>query len=582
VAGTITGTVRVATTAQPLGSIVIDAYDTTGTLRGSATSDQSGTYILALPAGNYRLLAWDAGRFIYATAFDGHAESFETTPLTAVGSNDTVRRDFSLVVGGTMSGTVVRSNGRGASGAAVEVYNLSGTRRAFTTADSEGRYSMLVAPGEYKVIAYDPAGEYSFSFYPGVRTFAEADRLGVAPAATTAIDFRLDIASRLSGVVVDLSTGLPLGGIIVYAYTPAGLQVTSTPTNANGTFFLSVPAGDYRVVAADPARRYANGFYGLGRAFETSPIVTVKAGASQADVQLGLLRGATVSGRVRDSGGLPLANVTAVAYNTDGTAHALTTTKADGAFELFVAPGAYKLGVFDGNLVYAAAFFGGSRDFVSSNAFALASGQSVGGMDFTLQRGGRVSGTVRENGQPRAGITVAAYDAAGVFSGSGVTAADGTFAFVVPPGQYRFVAFDGSLVHAPAYDGGAATFESTVPRLIAAGSSGIVDFALQRGVAIRGTVLTTSGSPISGVSVFAVDGAGNRVSGSTADDGSFAHAVPPGSYKLVAVDPGHRYAVTYWDGVATLGAARWVNVAEPLPAIAFWLDPVLRRRGVRS
>ena len=157
-AGTITGTVRSAATSQPLGSIVVDAYDPAGTLRGSGTTDQSGTYILALPAGSYRVLAWDR-LGVWATMFDGNAESFDTTPLTVIGENDVTRRDFALVGGGTVAGSVVRANGSPAAGAVVEVYNLSGTRRAFASTNSQGNYSIVLPPGQYKLIAYDPNGE---------------------------------------------------------------------------------------------------------------------------------------------------------------------------------------------------------------------------------------------------------------------------------------------------------------------------------------------------------------------------------------------------------------------------------------
>ena len=581
-AGTITGTVRSAATSQPLGSIVVDAYDTAGTLRGSGTTDQSGTYILALPAGSYRVLAWDR-LGVWATMFGGNAESFDTTPVTVIGENDVTRRDFALVGGGTVAGSVVRANGSPAAGAVVEVYNLSGTRRAFASTNSQGNYSIVLPPGQYKLIAYDPNGEYSFSFHPGVRTFAEASPVAVATAALSAVDFRLEIAARVSGTVVDLASGLPLGAISVYAYTPSGVQVTTTTTGANGMFSLAVPAGDYRIVAADPSRRYATGFYGLGRSFETSPVIALKSGTSQGDVHLGLMRAATIAGRVTDSSGVPLSNVTAAAYNLDGTLHASAVTAADGSYELLVAPGTLKLLVFDANLVYATAFFGGARDFTSANALALAAGQALRELDFRLSPGGRITGTVRANGSPRAGITVAAYDAAGFLTGSATTRAEGTFAFVLPAGDYRIIAFDPAKVYVTAYDGGAVTFETTVPRAVSAGSSGTVDFDLRRGILVHGQVTNAAGQPVE-VNVYAVDAAGNRVAGALSTGGAFAIVVAPGGYKFMAVDPQGRYRVTYFENASTLGAARWVNVTEgmPIPPIVFQLETSMRRRAVRS
>lgn len=538
---------------------------------------------MVVPAGGYRVLAYDPGG-VYATAFDANADSFESSPLTPVGE-EAIRRDFRLVRGGTAAGTVVRSDGTTGQGFVVEAYNLSGTRRAFTATEAQGRYSLVLPPGEYKLIAYDPGGDYAFAFHPGVRTFGQASPVPVRAGVAVTADFRLDLAARVSGTVVDLSTGLPIAGITVYAYTPAGAQVTATVTAANGMFQLSLPPGDYRFAAADPARRYAVGFYGLGRAFETSVTVSIKAGSVLANVQLGLMRAATISGQVRDAAtGAPIVNVVAAAYNLDGTLHASALTGAAGAYELLVAPGAYKLLVFDPHLVYATGFPGGARHFASSGSLGVAAGQALRQFDFTLRRGARVTGTVREGAQPRGGITVGAYDAAGVLMASTNSGDDGAHAQVVPPGEYRLVAFDPTLRYAPAYDGDAASFDQTIPRLLPAGGAAVVDLAVRRGIRVQGSVLGPSGEPVSGVEAFAVDAAGNRVAGAaTRADGTFSLAALPAAYKFVAVDPYRRYAVSYYDQATSLGAARWVTVADgaPVQPIVFRLEPSSKRRGVR-
>jgi large repetitive protein len=557
-AGTVTGTIRTADTQLPLASKVVAAYDTTGTLRASGTSDPTGTYILSLPAGSYRLLAYDNDG-VYATMFDANADSFETTPLTNVGANDSVRRDFSLIRGGSITGIVQQFTGAALRGAVVEAYNLSGTRRGFTTTDTSGRYSIVLPPGQYKLVAYEPTGEAAFAFYQNARTFVEAQAIPVSTSGVvSAIDFLLQRAGRISGRVIDQATGLPLSGIDVQVYTSTGLPVTSMKTNSTGAYQFSLPAGSYRLAAGDPGRTYGPGYLGGGKTFEASPAITLGAGGSQANVDFALVRGATIAGRVLDLVGAAVANVTVAAYNLDGTLHAETRTNAAGEYELLVQPGAYKLVVFDAQLVYATAFFSGARDFASTGAIGVAGGQKAGGFNFVIRRGGRISGTVREGATPRAGITVAAYDGTGLLVASTITAADGSYAMVLAPGDYRLIAFDNTLRYAPIFD---------ETRTVAAAASVTADLTLRRGITVSGDVVDSSGNPVSGMDVFALDAAGNRVVGTKAVNGTFSLVVVPGTYRIVAGQQGAD--VTVVEGVTP-------------PRLRLTVEPPSKRRGVRS
>jgi len=561
-AGTVTGTVRAA---EPR-DIVVAAYDIAGTLRGSATADATGLYVLTLPAGSYRLLAYD-NTGSYATMFDGNAESFETTPLTVVGAaNDTVRRDFSLLLGGAVTGLVTSASGAPRPDAVVEAYNLSGTRRGFTSTGANGSYSLVLPPGEYKIVAYDANPNFAFSFYRDVRTFAAATPVRVNASQTTSgVTMRIELAARVTGTVIEGATGLPLAGIAVYAYSPSGELVEDTTTDAGGAFRFALPPGDYRFVAADPNRTFAAGFFGSARAFETSTIVSLATGAQQSNVQLALARGATIAGTVRDLGGIAAPGTTVAAYNLDGTLHASAAANPDGTYSLLVAPGAYKLVAFDPELRFATRFFTSARDFASATSIGIATGQALHGFDFALERGGRVTGTARESGTPRAGITVAAYDLTGALAASTRTAADGTYALVVAAGDYRLVAFDAALGFAPAYDREAGSFEATIPRTIAANAVVAVDFAIRRGQVVSGEVVDANGNPISGVDVFAIDGAGNRVAGAVSVEGAFRIAVPAAStLRFLAIDPAGRYARAEQSGTHF--------VLEPAP---------LRRRAAR-
>ncbi|MEK6374716.1 MAG: carboxypeptidase regulatory-like domain-containing protein [Acidobacteriota bacterium] len=564
-AAAVTGTVSSAAAGFPLSGMVVAAYDPAGMLRGTASTDGTGLYVLALAPGEYRLLAYDPAG-VYATSFDANAESFETSPVRTISASG-AQISFALVKGGKVTGGVRSANGTAIPGAVVEAYNLSGTRRGFAIANNSGDYSLVLPPGDYKLVAYHLAGYFAPAFHLAARSFAEATPVRVTEAAAAAVTLVLDVAAQVSGTAIDAATQQPLASMLVYAFTPAGAQVSVTTTDATGHFRFSLPGGDYRFVAADASRAYATAYYDGSRSFERSSIIVVTAGERRDDLRIALTPGARISGRVNAP------NFIVTAYNLDGTLHATTTSDAAGRYTLVVAPGEYRIAASDPSLTYAALFYGGMADFRFAQTLSVTG--DVAGIDVTLPRGGRVSGTVRNsNSQVLSGITVAAYDASGALASAAITGADGRYALVVAPGTYRLLAFDPQLAYVTSYAGGAASYETTGPLAIEADAMITADLTMRRGVRVSGTVKTDKGRLLTGVEIFALDALGNRTAGATSNDGAFTIVVPPGTYRFVAVDPYRRYAP------AEPSAAVDIVEGQTPPAIALTLTAVSRRRAV--
>jgi hypothetical protein len=577
-AAIVSGTVSSADPRRPLGGMVVAAYDAAGTLRGTATTDATGLYVLSLPAGSYRVLAYDpAGT--YATSFDGGAESYETSPVRVLGATDNVRIDFTLVQGGVVTGIVQEPSGALRANAIVAAYNLSGTLRGTTLTNAQGAYAIVLPPGQYKLVAYDEGGAFAATFYRGAGDFVSATPVSVTAARTTsAIDIRLRAAARVFGSVVDSNTSLPVGELLVFAYTENGVLVAQTTTDANGAFRFSLAGGRYRFVAADPARRYANAFYAGQRSFAAAEVVTLVASASTT-LRLVATRGGIVAGRVTGDGGAALAGITVVAYNPDGSAQAETTTDAQGRYELTVAPGDVRVAAFDRTLTYATRFHLASNTFFGADAVSVATGQRVSGYDFALERAARRTGTVTDaaTGQRLPGIAVAAYDESGVLVASAATGDDGRYVLVVPSGTYRILAFDAELRYSTRYDAGAPSYDQTTPRNVAAAAEVTADFALARGIRVNGTVRNPSGDPLTGIEVFALDAAGDRVAAGTSRDGQFAIVLPAGSYHFRAVDPTGRHAAARFDN----GRVLTIAAGQTAPTLSFTLTPHSRRRSAR-
>ena len=535
-----------------------------------ATSDAAGAYTLAnLPAGSYRVLAYDnAGE--YATSFYTNAESFDVTPVISLEVTSQVTADFVLPVGAILSGAVTTNAGPLA-GAIVEAYNLSGTRRGTATTNASGQYSIVLPTGEYKIFVYDPNGFWAGEFGGNVRAFADAGVVRMNAPSGLTLPFALDQAARASGRVVDADTAAPLAGKTVYLYTAPGSLVTTATTATDGSFGFNVGPGSYRFVAGDPSHVYAPVFYAASRSFANSDVVTLAAGEQRPNLTLAAQRGAIISGRIIGAGGLVVA-----AYNLDGTAHTSTAASATGEYSLVVAPGEYKVAVFDPSASYATQFYPQTTSFVAAESLGVLAGQTLTAIDFTAARAGRFAGVVREAGTliPLAGKTVAVYDAAGALVAQTTTASNGTYILPVAPAQYRVLVYDAGLTFATAYAGGATSYEATVPLTVTADATNTLDFTMSRGVHVTGFVRDAAGLGVDGTDVFALDASGNRAAGAPTRDGAFTLVVVPGTYTLVSIDPLRRYA-------RSAGIPITVGSSSP-PSVTITVTSPVRRRTVRA
>jgi beta-lactamase regulating signal transducer with metallopeptidase domain len=206
-------------------------------LAGPETSNEVTTNVEGrfeasrLKPGSYRLSARATG---YVEARYGQAGSMTMDLGTVVvirGGVVTRGLDMRLQRAGSVSGRVTDAEGKGLAGIEIELMTdmpLAGGSRAgaiaFAQTTEDGTYRMgNVQPGDYVVRAYasreapsasaGPALTYASTFYPGVPTVEEAQRLRLdAGLDLLDIDFPLGTTRRfrVSGTLID-PTGEPLG-----------------------------------------------------------------------------------------------------------------------------------------------------------------------------------------------------------------------------------------------------------------------------------------------------------------------------------------------------------------------------------
>lgn len=109
-------------------------------------------------------------------------------------------------------------------------------------------------------------------------------------------------------------------------------------TNDDGEFsFRGVPAGRYRVTAAKPA--FLTTEFGASRPGDVGTAVAVTAGGQVVDVSIRLVRGAVITGTLRQPDGRPAANVTVLVTTAGSQApRASATTDDRGRYRIFGLP----------------------------------------------------------------------------------------------------------------------------------------------------------------------------------------------------------------------------------------------------
>ena len=249
---------------------------------------------------------------------------------------------------------------------------------------------------------------------------AQIDQLlSTAPPGVTA-ETIANVAARMEAQLLGLP--VPAGAAVPGAGTPIP-QIFAT-TDGDGRFtFRSLAPGRYQV------RAQRDGYFAppppgaAGAPTIATTTATVAAGQESPEVAIHMIRGATVSGRVRDLNGQPVSNlqITAQQWSYREGRPALSqvnskTTDDRGEFRLFwLPPGEYLIGINPPRPAaaprptdaYARTWFPNATDARVAPRVAVAEGAELAGIDIAIRPNdvvsvsGRIaSGLIGPNGQP--------------------------------------------------------------------------------------------------------------------------------------------------------------------------------------
>jgi Carboxypeptidase regulatory-like domain/Bacterial Ig-like domain len=401
ISGTVTGD---SGTPGPVESICVSAASTTSGLDGAFTqTDASGDYTLeGLATASYKIQFSPCGGENLLGEFYDDEVSFETAdPVAATAGSSVTGIDAELTTGGSVSGTLLGSDGLAKVGACVYV-TTTGSQPTFYpgSTDANGDYLVDGLPGGDYKIQFDPScspanvdlGEW----YDNKSDMESADLVNVASGATTSgIDAQLAEGATISGTVIDASTTDPVAGICVNVLRVSDdLSIGVATTDVNGDYSIgALQAGSYKVQFGGPScvgfNLYAPEFHQNKRTVAAADTVVLATGATQ-DVDAALDEGGTISGTVIDgllSTGVASVCVVVLDAATGNDTGYLAFTQGDGTYSIGGLPaGSYKVR-FDGSCSgqdYPERYYLNQQSLDNADPVAVTLGTETSGIDATF------------------------------------------------------------------------------------------------------------------------------------------------------------------------------------------------------
>jgi len=570
---TVRGTIVDAATGHPAAG-VRPTVRLLGTFAYDAQAEADGTYVLHwVSPDSYTMTISGAGYIteryagIPCVAADCTTTKAGTPIHLTAGQTATI--DISLSSGGRIAGTVRRATeGTAISGLIVEVFNAATSAIASTTSGLDGSYAFSGLPvGSYYVRTQNVSfplqsvvprvyGGDECPLSTGCR-IASGQLVSVTSGATTTVDFGLRATGSIGGSVT--ASGAAAASVRVEAYT-GDVVAGSAFTTAGGTYQIAgLAPGSYRLRTNTTlyADEWRGGQYVAAGAPSAAATVTVAAGALTAGVDFDLAPGGAIAGTIAHDlpflgyGGISLQ---VAAYNAAG--EQVRVVSFDGALDSTsprtytidgLAPGTYFVRALNTATTGSSPWFfwGGvlveeiygrgpcvtvDCDVTRGTPVAVTAGAVTGGVNFSLKRGGRLTGAV-------GGAQL--YDARGVpldarrFQAAIVWIGQPAMIVGLPPGTYYLRLPDGRLYNNLVCPDCAAT--SGTPILVSGPDVIPLTLPPVGTAAVSGFVRRdTTGDPLSTITVVLTTGTGAIVNTALTDLFG-GYAIPdlsPGTYYL--------------------------------------------------
>ncbi|MCB2205786.1 carboxypeptidase regulatory-like domain-containing protein [bacterium] len=371
----------------------------------SARSAVDGSYSIDVPAGTFIVHAMMQG--LVTEYYDNVADASQATSLT-LDANNTAETgiDFTLGEGGVITGTVKDANGNPIEGAAMSAFGDPNHRTpsgsnagAFSRTDANGEYRITgLATGDWYVQAVKDG--YVMEYYDDETDLTLATKVSVIDGQTTSgINFGLDMLPGIDGTVTDAATGAPIEHALIVLDGPNSRAFAYT--DANGNYHLATHPGTFMVHCS--ATGYGAEWYDDVTDIAQATAVTVTQSGSVTGIDFALDKfGGSITGVVKDAAGNGIQDAIVRAWSNvritpaGNVPHNFGTarTAADGSYVIDGLPPADYIVRAEAQH-YLPEYYDDAADMSNATSVTV-SNQTVSGIDFALDAGGSISGTITD------------------------------------------------------------------------------------------------------------------------------------------------------------------------------------------
>jgi PKD repeat protein len=284
--------------------------------------------------------------------------------------------NFSYYAPETISGTVVNTDGQPLYDIRVDASSETYQLEHYCFTDSDGSFTFRGLPS---------ATDYILTAVPPNHSTYQGQRISNIATPGSAISFILSAGYTLSGVLSAENDGTPISKVYITLSSLAQDIYKRVKTDSRGEFEFSglSTSDDYAITIIPPeSTNYAN--------YQETGIQISEDKSIAIELQSAL----TISGYVKNSQNVPVANILITASSQDKDIMTRALSSADGTYTLY-------------NLPYANDYVVTARpDDYAQQSFSQQSAGSI--VNFTLDQGGRISGYVTTSTSIYKGATVEA------------------------------------------------------------------------------------------------------------------------------------------------------------------------------
>ena len=304
--------------------------------------------------------------------------------------------------------------------------------------------------------------------------------------------------------------------------------------DADGNYrAVGLATGRYKVEFTTDNTGALDQWYGGASSFESATEVAVTAGQDLTGINVQLIKGASITGKITAPVGVDLSRVQVEVSSTSSARFGSRSVFVgpDGTYSVQGLPeGSYRIGFMPGDSGALQLWYPNAVSATAAAAVSVGAGQDVTGIDATLVKGASVSGkiTVPTGFSPDGlGVLLTRTDAARAYSSYGFVEPDGSFKIVgLYAGDYKleFLGNTSGLLDPNGRAGKAIS--------VAAGQdlSGM-NTTMVKGATISGKVSVPVGADLTSVRVHAMGEDGTMFGGSSQPDAD-------GNYQIIGLAPG--------------------------------------------